>query len=173
MISNVSGNFGKISGSAQYDGNHLNKAYIEAAIPVANINTHEPKRDQHLKSPDFFDVEKYPTIKFKSKKIETLADGQFKMTGDLTMHGVTKEVVLTGDAPTEPIKDPSGKLRVGASATTKLNRKDFGISYNQMLDNGGAMVGDNVAVTIDVELVQAPGSLSPKASTSQEKSPPL
>ena len=156
MVSNVSGDFGKISGSAMYDGVNFDKASVHATIPVDEITTREPKRDEHLKSPEFFDVAKYPTIDFQSKKIEMLDNGEFKMIGDLTMHGVTKQVVLTGEKPGKPIKDPSGKLRIGASASTKLNRKDFGISFNKTLDNGGAMVGDDVGITIDVELV--PGS---------------
>lgn len=159
MVSNVAGDFGKITGSAQYDGIHLDKAQVEATIPVADINTREAKRDAHLKSPEFFDVDKYPTIGFKSKQIEETSPGEFKMTGDLTIHGVTKEVVLTGTGLTKPIKDPQGKLRMGASATTKIDRKDFGINYNKTLDNGGVMVGDDVSVTIDVELVSAPKTL--------------
>jgi polyisoprenoid-binding protein YceI len=155
MVSNVSGDFGKITGKAKYDGVHLDKATVEATIPVADINTREPKRDEHLKSPEFFDVEKFPTMSFKSTKIEELPGGEFKMTGDLTIHGITKEVVLTGEAPTKPIKDPHGSMRIGASATTKINRKDFGINYNKALDNGGVMVGDDVRITIDVELLSA------------------
>ena len=159
MVSNVAGDFGKITGSARYDGIHLDKAQVEATIPVSDINTREAKRDAHLKSPEFFDVDKYPTINFKSKQIEETSPGEFKMTGDLTMHGVTKEVVLSGTGLTKPIKDPQGKLRMGASATTKIDRKDFGINYNKTLDNGGVMVGDDVSVTIDVELVSAPKTL--------------
>src|SRR5262249_39117708 len=126
MISNVSGDFGKVSGTANYDGANLNKASVEATIPVANINTRETQRDDHLKSAEFFDAEKYPNITFKSKKIEKLSSEEFKMTGELTMHGVTKQVVLKGEGPTKPIKDPGGKTRIGASATATINRKDFG-----------------------------------------------
>jgi polyisoprenoid-binding protein YceI len=167
MISNVTGDFGRVSGSANYDGTNIDKASVDATIPVANINTREPQRDQHLKSPDFFDIEKYPTITFKSTKIESAGNGQFKMTGDLTMHGVTKTVVLEGEGPTPEIKDTRGKIRIGASATTSLKRKDYGINYNQVLDNGGAMVGDDVKVTINLELVKGPG---PKPAASMPKS---
>lgn len=154
MISNVTGDFSKVAGTAHYDGINLQKASVEAEIPIASINTRETKRDDHLKSPEFFDAEKYPTINFKSKRLEPLPDGNFKMTGDLTIHGVTKEVVLTLAAPTKPIKDPYGRVRIGTSATTKLNRKDFGLSFNKTLDNGGALIGDDVAITLDIELIQ-------------------
>lgn len=155
MVSNVSGDFGGITGKALYDGVHLDKAKVEAIIPIKDINTREPKRDEHLKSPEFFDAAKYPTMNFKSTKIEALPGGEFKMIGDLTMHGVTKEVTLTGDAPSKPVKDPFGQMRMGASASTKINRKDFGINYDKTLDNGGVMVGDDVRITIDIELIPA------------------
>jgi polyisoprenoid-binding protein YceI len=154
MISNVAGDFGKITGKAEYDCTHLDKASVEATIPITDINTREPKRDEHLKSPEFFDVAKYPTMNFKSTKIEELPGGEFKMTGDLTMHGITKEVVLTGTAPSKPIKDPRGNFRIGTSVAAKINRKDFGINYDKTMDNGGLMVGDEVAVTIDIELTR-------------------
>lgn len=154
MVSNVSGDFGKISGQVNYDGKHLDKAAVEAVIDATTIDTREPKRDAHLKGPDFLDVGKFPTMSFKSKRIVVLPDGRFKLIGDLTLHGVTKEVVLTADAPASPVKDPFGKIRMGASATTKINRKDFGISFNMPMDNGGVVVGDDVAVTLDVELKQ-------------------
>src|SRR5204862_2321926 len=111
------------------------------------------KRDGHLKSPDFFDVAKFPTITFKSKKIVGAGPGKAKVTGELTLHGVTKEIVLDVEGPTDVIKDPMGNTRAGAHATTKINRKDFGIVYNKTLDGGGVMVGDDVDVTIDVEAV--------------------
>jgi len=153
MISNVNGSFGKVSGNVQYDGKNLPKADVDATIDVASIDTNEPKRDEHLKSKDFFDVEKYPTITFKSKKITTTNDG-FKILGVLTMHGVSKDITLDAE-PMGPIVNAHGKTRTGTSATAKINRKDFGISYHQTLDNGGAMVGDDVKITLDVELVQA------------------
>ncbi len=153
MISNVNGDFGKISGSASYDGVHLDKASVAATIPVDSIDTREAKRDDHLKSPDFFDAVKYPTISFKSKRIETVADDQFQMIGDLTIHGITKEIALKGPLPSKPVKDPRGKIRIGATASTQINRKDFGLTFEKTLDNGGALVGDDVTVTLNVELV--------------------
>jgi polyisoprenoid-binding protein YceI len=155
MISNVSGDFAKISGTARYDGVNLNKASVIATIPVESIDTRESRRDDHLKSPEFFDLAKYPTISFQSKKIETLPNGEFQMTGDLTLHGITKEVALKGPLPSKPIKDPYGKTRIGATASTQINRKDFGLTFDKTLDNGGAVVGDDVAVTLNVELVNA------------------
>ncbi|MBX9877089.1 MAG: YceI family protein [Candidatus Obscuribacterales bacterium] len=153
MISNVNGSFGKVSGNVQYDGKNLPKATVEAVIDVNSIDTNEPKRDEHLKSKDFFEVDKYPTITFKSRKITQTKDG-FKILGTLTMHGVSKEVTLDAEAM-GPIVNAHGKTRTGTSATAKLNRKDFGISYNAALDNGGAMVGDDVKITLDVEMVKS------------------
>jgi polyisoprenoid-binding protein YceI len=153
MISNVTGTFGKVTGTVNYDGTHLDKAKIDSTINVASISTREEKRDQHLKSPDFFDVEKYPTMTFKSTSIEPGKDG-FKIHGDLTIHGVTKPVVLNAE-PLSPAVKSHGSLHMGTSATTKINRKDYGLSFNKTIDNGGAMVGDDVNITIDIELKQA------------------
>lgn len=152
MISNVNGSFGKLSGNVQYDEKMLPKSMVDAVIDVSSIDTNEPKRDEHLKSKDFFEVDKYPTITFKSKQVTKAADG-FKILGTLTMHGVSKDVTLNAE-PMGPIVNAHGKLHTGTSASTKLNRKDFGISYHQTLDNGGAMLGDDVKVTLDVELVK-------------------
>src|SRR5262245_47081122 len=140
MLSNVSGEFGKGSGTIQGEQTAPATAVIEASIDATSINTREPKRDEHLKSPDFLDVAQYPTITFKSRKIDAAGAGGFKVTGDLTLHGVTK--------------DPMGKTRAGAHATTKINRKDYGINWSKAMDNGGLMVGDDVAITIDVEATQ-------------------
>src|SRR5262245_6846909 len=154
MLSNVSGEFGKVSGTIQGEQTAPATAVIEASIDATSINTREPKRDEHLKSPDFLDVAQYPTITFKSRKIDAAGAGGFKVTGDLTLHGVTKEVVLDVSDVTPPIKDPMGKTRAGAHATTKINRKDYGINWSKAMDNGGLMVGDDVAITIDVEATQ-------------------
>lgn len=153
MISNVNGSFGKVTGNVQYDGKNLPKANVEATIDVDSIDTNEPKRDAHLKTKDFFETDKYPTITFKSKKITPGKDG-FKILGTLTMHGVSQDITLDAE-PMGPIVNAHGKTRTGTSATTKINRKDFGISYNAALDNGGAMVGDDVKITLDVEMVKA------------------
>jgi len=154
MISTVRGQFRTFTGKATGDPKTPDKAAIEASIDAASIDTANEKRDGHLKSPDFFDVAKFPTITFKSKTITAAGAGKAKVTGDLTMHGVTKEVVLEVEGPTQVIKDPMGNTRAGAHATAKINRKDFGIAYNKALDGGGLMVGDEVEITIDVEAVQ-------------------
>ena len=151
MVSNVRGEFTKVSGTVEGDEKTPAQAVITATIDATSINTREAKRDDHLKSPDFLDVAKYPTITFKSKKIEPSGAGQFKLTGDLTLHGVTREVVLDVSDVTPPIKDPMGKTRAGAHATTKVDRKDFGINWSKVMDGGGLMVGDEVAISIDVE----------------------
>jgi polyisoprenoid-binding protein YceI len=154
MISNVKGEFNKVTGTVDFDDKDITHSKVEATIDVTTINTREPKRDGHLKSPDFFDAEKYPTITFKSTSVAKGADGRLKVTGDLTMKGVTKQVVLDVDPLSAPIKDRGGNLHAGTSATTKINRKDFGINYNAVLETGGVMVGDEVSITIDVELVK-------------------
>jgi polyisoprenoid-binding protein YceI len=153
MVSNVRGEFGKISGVVHVDDADISKSTIEATIDVASITTRNEKRDEHLRSPDFFDAAKYPTITFKSTKAEKTSSG-WKVTGDLTMHGVTKPVVLDVEGPTPEMKDPWGNARAGAQATTKVDRQDFGISWNKALDAGGVTVGNEVSVTIDVEAVK-------------------
>jgi polyisoprenoid-binding protein YceI len=154
MISSVRGQFRTFTGKATGDPKTPDKAEIEATIDVASIDTANAKRDDHLKTPDFFDVAKFPTMTFKSKKITAAGPGKAKVTGDLTLHGVTKEIVLEVEGPTQVIKDPMGNTRAGAHATTKINRKDFGIVYDKTLDGGGLMVGNEVEITIDVEAVQ-------------------
>ena len=151
MISTVHGEFHTFSGKATGDPAHPTDATLEATIEAASIDTRNDKRDGHLKSPDFFDVEKFPTITFKSKKIEPGAAGHVKVTGDLTLHGVTKEVVFDVEGPTSAIKDPMGNTKAGAHATTKIDRKDFGLVWNKTMDGGGLMLGDDVDITIDVE----------------------
>ena len=152
MVSTVRGTFNKVSGSAQYDPKNVGATQLEATIDVASVDTRVEGRDKDLRSPNFFDAEKFPTMTFKSKKVEQAGTGKLKITGDLTIHGVTKEVVLDVDGPTAPINDGRGQ-RVGASATTKINRKDFGLLYNRMVE-AGAVVGDDVSITLDIELVK-------------------
>ncbi len=157
MISNVKGEFSKVGGQVRFDPTRPGNLSAEASIDVSTINTREHDRDNHLKSPDFFNVEEYPTMTFKSKQAEKTSDG-LKITGDLTIHGVTREVTLDVEGPTPPMKDPWGNTRVGASATTKINRRDFGLTWNQALETGGILVGDEVKITVDVELIaQAEG----------------
>jgi len=151
MVSNVRGEFRKVSGTVRGDETDPTKAQIEATIDTTSIDTRNEKRDSHLKSADFLDTEKFPTMTFKSKKIEKAGDHRYRVTGDLTLHGVTREVTLDVEGPSAPVKDPMGNVRVGATATAKLNRQDFGITWSKALDGGGVMVGDEINVTIDVE----------------------
>ena len=153
MISNVKGQFEKLSGTIATNGNDPSSVQISAVIDAASINTRVEKRDAHLKSAAFLDVDKYPTITFKSTKVEAEGSNKWKVTGDLTLHGVTKPVVLEVET-TAPIKDPSGKTRAGASATTKIDRKDFGVIWNKPMETGGVLVGEDVSIAIEVEAVQ-------------------
>lgn len=156
MVSNVRGEFTKLTGSLEGKGTDVTTAKISVTIDATSVSTHEPKRDAHLSSPDFFDVAKYPALTFVSKKVEKAGEGKLKVTGALMIHGVTKEVVLDVEGPTPEMKDPWGGIRVGAHATTAINRKDFGLLWNKTLEAGGVLVGDEVAITIDVELVKKP-----------------
>jgi|SRR5271165_1062022 len=155
MISNVRGSFSKVTGSVVYDPDSPAATTVEADIDVNSINTGEPARDAHLKSADFLDVEKYPTMVFKSKKVEAAGDGEWKVTGDLTIHGVTKETVLKVDGPTPENKDPYGNVRIGASASTKLRRGEFGLKWNAVLETGGLLVGDELKIELDLSLIKA------------------
>jgi polyisoprenoid-binding protein YceI len=150
-ISTVRGAFTKVSGGAQFDPADPSKSSIQADIDAASVDTRVDARDNDLRSPKFFDVQKFPTITFKSTKVESAGEGKLRVTGGLTIHGVTKEVVLDVDGPSAPMKDPRGNLRIGASATTTINRQDFGV--------GGAsgMVGDQVTITLDVEMSKTAG----------------
>jgi polyisoprenoid-binding protein YceI len=155
MVSTVRGDLGKITGTVTFDSAKPAAGSIEATVDVTGIDTREAGRDKHLKSADFFDVEKFPTITFKSKRIDPVAAGGFKITGDLTMKGVTKEVVLDAEPLRPAIKDQRGAARTGTTATTKLNRQDFGITWSRALDGGGVVVSDEVSVTIDIQLIGA------------------
>lgn len=162
MVSNVRGSLGAVKGTVNWDGKDASKASVEATIDVSGINTGDGKRDGHLKSPDFFDVAKYPTITFKSTKVAAAGAGKLKVTGDLTLHGVTKQVVLDVEGPAAEVKDPWGNIKSGAVATTKLNRKDFGLGWNKVLETGGVAVGEEVAVIIDLELQQKADAKKPE-----------
>jgi polyisoprenoid-binding protein YceI len=154
MVSNVRGEFGKVSGKVHYDGKALDTIQIEATIDTATIGTRSERRDTHLKSADFLDVDKYPTITFKSNRSRKSANGELQVIGDLTLKGVTKEVILNIEGPSPAITDQRGNQRMGATATTKINRKDFNVTWNRALDGGGVVVGDEVKITIDVELIK-------------------
>ncbi|MGE0820997.1 MAG: YceI family protein [Candidatus Binatia bacterium] len=155
MVSTVRGNFPKVTGTVNLDEQDVTKSTIEATIDVASVNTGIEKRDDHLRSPDFFNVAQYPHITFKSKKVEKAGDDKLKITGDFTLHGVTKEIVLDYEGSLTPIKDPMGKTRLGGMATTKIKRSDFGLTWNRALETGGVTVGDEVSIILDIELTQA------------------
>ena len=154
MISNVKGEFTHISGKLELDGKDITKSRVEATVDAATINTREPQRDAHLKSSDFLDVEKFQTLSFKSTLVSKRSDVELAVQGDLTIHGVTHEVVFHVEGPSAPTKDPWGNTRIGLSATTNINRKDFGLSWNSALETGGFLLGDDVAITLDVEFVR-------------------
>jgi polyisoprenoid-binding protein YceI len=159
-ISTVRGAFSKVTGTVALDDKDIAKSTVDVTIDVSTVDTREPARDNDLRSDRFFDVAHFPTMTFKSKKVEQVAPGKLKVTGDLTIRGVTKEVVLDVDGPTAPVKDPWGNQRVAVNATTKVNRQDYGVKWNATMDNGGVVVGDDVSITIDAELVKP----VPKAS---------
>ncbi|MGH9524346.1 MAG: YceI family protein [Terriglobales bacterium] len=155
MISNVKGQFTGVSGKLSLDEANVTDSRIEATIDAASINTREPDRDKHLKSPDFFDVEKFPTLLFQSTRITRKGEGELAVEGELTIHGVARKVVFEVEGPTAPGKDPWGNTRIGLSATTKINRKDYGLTWNAALETGGILVGDEVTITLDVQFVKA------------------
>ena len=155
MISNVKGQFTGISGVLNLDESDISNSHVEATIDASSINTRDAQRDTHLKSADFFEVEKYPTLTFRSTNIKPAGDGELAVTGDLTIHGITKQVVFQVEGPTPPNKDPWGNTRVGLSAGTKINRKDFGLTWNAALEAGGILVGDEITITLDVQFVKA------------------
>ena len=157
MISNVKGEFSKVTGTIVYDAKNLAASKISAVIDANTISTRDEKRDAHLKSADFFETAKYPTLNFKSKEF-TRVDGNLQIKGDLTIHGVTREVRLDVDGPTAEIKDPWGLGRIGATATTKISRKDWGLTWNNVLETGGVAVGDEVTITIDIEATRKTGA---------------
>ena len=155
MISNVKGSFPKVSGVLTFDESDLSKSSVEASIDVASIVTRDEQRDGHLKSADFFDVAQYPTMTFKSTKVTATGAGEGTVEGDLTIKDVTRKVVFAVEGPTEPGKDPWGNTRIGVSATTKISRKDYGLTWNAALETGGVLVGDEVTITLDVQFVKA------------------
>jgi len=154
FVSKVRGGFTDFTGTIKIDAEKPETSSVEFTIKVASINTNEPKRDAHLKSPDFFDAEKFPEIRFASKKVVRKSDTSFDVVGDLTMRGVTKEVTLPATF-TGLVKDPWGLERAGFETAITLNRQDYGVKYNKVLDQGGLMLGDDVAVTISLETIKA------------------
>ena len=152
-ISNVTGDFTKVTGSIVLNEKDITQSQVSASIDVSSVDTRVEARNKDLKSPNFFDVEKYPTIEFKSKRIVS-DGGKLQVIGDLTIHGTTREVTLDVDGPTPELSDPWGNSRRGISATTTINRKDFNLMYNNLLKTGEAVVGDNVKIQIDAEMVK-------------------
>jgi polyisoprenoid-binding protein YceI len=155
MISNVTGEFTSITGALTLDSRDITKSQIEASIESASISTRDEKRDAHLKSPDFFDAENFPALTFKSNQITKTLDGELAVAGLLTIHGVTRNAVLEVEGPSAPVKDPYGNTRIGLSATARINRKDFGLTWNGTLETGGVLLGDEVKITLDIQFIQA------------------
>ncbi len=154
MISNVKGQFTGISGKLTLDDADITRSSIEATIDATTINTREAQRDTHLRSADFFDVEKFPTLSFQSSRVARKGDDELLVEGDLTIHGVTRKVAFSVEGPTAPGKDPWGNTRIGISATTKINRKDYGLTWNAALETGGILVGEEVTITLDVQFIK-------------------
>ena len=153
-VSNVKGDFSKLKGVVMIDDQDIARLKIEVVIDATSVNTGHAQRDEHLRGPDFFDVTKYPTITFVSKKVIKADTDRLKVVGDLTLHGVTREIMVDVEGPTPEVKDPWGNFRRGATATTKINRRDFGLTWNKVLDTGGLVVGEEVNIYVEVELVR-------------------
>src|SRR6202045_5287837 len=153
-ISTVRGAFSKVTGTVLVDDQDTSKSAVNVTIDVATVDTREPARDKDLRSDHFFDVEHFPAMTFRSTRVEQVSPGKLKVTADLTIRGNTKQVVLDVDGPTAPVKDPWGNQRAAVNATTRINRQDFGVKWNATMDNGGVVVGDEVSITIDAEMVQ-------------------
>lgn len=154
MISNVKGVFHKFNGAFEIDDKDITKTKTSAVVYVTSIDSGIEKRDEDLRSANFFEVAKFPTMTFVSKKISRVGSNKFKMTGDLTIHGITREVVLDMEGLESVVKDPWGGIRRGVTLSTKINRKDFGLTYNKVMETGGVVVGDEVVINIEVEMVK-------------------
>jgi polyisoprenoid-binding protein YceI len=155
MISNVKGSFSGITGVLTLDETDPAGSSVTASIPVSTLNSGDEKRDGHLKSPDFFDADKYPELTFKSLTVDRIEGGHYTVSGELTIHGITKTTHFDVEGPTPPGKDPWGNTRIGVSATAKINRKDFGLAWNSNLETGGVLVGEEVTLTLEVQFIQA------------------
>jgi polyisoprenoid-binding protein YceI len=161
LVSTVRGNLGPVKGTVRWDGKNVRTAQVDATIDVGGLSTANQKRDDHLRSGDFFDAANHPTITFKSRRVEPGADGRFKLIGDLSIRGNTREVALDVEGPTPPVKVRNA-YRSGASASGKISRKEFGLIWNNLMETGGAVVGDDVQMTIDVELIKQAPAVSPQ-----------
>ncbi len=155
MISNVKGQFTGVRGALALDETDLTQSRVDASVDANSITTRDPQRDAHLKSADFFDADRFPALSFTSTRISRGDEGSLAVAGELTIHGITRDVVFAVEGPTAPAKDPYGNTRVGLSATTKINRKDFGLNWNAALETGGLLVGDEVTITLDLQFVKA------------------
>jgi polyisoprenoid-binding protein YceI len=154
MISNLKGSFTGVTGTLQLDEADLTQSSVEATIDVATINTGDKGRDAHVLEADFFDTAQFPTAQLKSTHIAKKADGELVLTGDLTIKGVTHSVKFAVEGPTAPGKDPWGNTRIGVSAIAKINRKDFGLSWNAALEAGGILVSEEVTISLDLQLIK-------------------
>jgi polyisoprenoid-binding protein YceI len=154
MISNVRGRFTGITGKLAYDPSDVTKSSIEASVDVTTVDTHDPQRDTHLKSPEFFDAEKFPTMTFRSSKVTRKSSGSISVSGPLSIHGVTRDVEFEIEGPTPPVKDPWGNTRIGVNATTKIDRREFGLNFHAVMEAGGVVVGEEVHITLEFEFVQ-------------------
>jgi polyisoprenoid-binding protein YceI len=155
MISTVRGQFTGVNGIVHYDPNRPAESTVEATIACATVTTGVAKRDEQLKGPDFFDVAKYPNLKFASRRVEVTAPGKLRVTGGLTINAVTRPVVLDVDGPSPVVRDAQGREKMGLSASAKINRKDFGIVWNEIMESGGFALADEVSITLDIELLRA------------------
>ena len=155
MISTVRGQFGGVKGMVLYDPKNPAASSVEATIDCSTVNSGEPKRDSDLKTAEFFDVKRYPVMKYKSKHVEVSGPGKLKVTGDLTINAITQEVILDVDGPTAPIKDTLGRQKIGVSGAAKISRKEFGILYNPIMETGGVAVSDEVAINLEIELIKS------------------
>ncbi|HYK86522.1 MAG TPA: YceI family protein [Ktedonobacteraceae bacterium] len=164
MISTVRGHFEVLSGQLEIDEQHPENSWVEAEVDAASINTRDAKRDGHLRSPDFFDVAQYPKITFKSTKVEPLGDNEYRVTGNLTMHGVTKQETFTAEYSGQ-VKDLYGLQRAAFSVKGTINRKDYGLNWNVALESGGVLVAEKVSIEIDLAAVQQVPAQQPAAQT--------
>jgi polyisoprenoid-binding protein YceI len=154
MIASVRGQFKGVTGTVNWDDQDISNSVVDVTIDANTVDTGEPKRDADLKSANFFDVAHYPTITFKSTKIERISAAKMKVAGNLTIHGITKPVVLDVEGPSGAVKDPWGNTRVALNATTTVNRMDYGVKWNAKMDGGGIVVGDDVNINIDLEMIK-------------------
>jgi polyisoprenoid-binding protein YceI len=169
LVSKVRGRFTKWSAALELDEQDISKSRVDVTIEAASVETHEAQRDTHLRSADFFDVSNHPTLTFKSKRVEAVGADKLRVTGDLTIRGTTREAVLDVERGGIVAKDPWGKRRAGFAATTTVHRKDFGVSYNAVLDQGGLALGEDVSVAIELEATTSAAATASTAAASEAR----